>query len=90
MPTTTTKLSFAGVIIENTYLFTCHHVRRRSTDPHPVVHQEISNHKMVKFADQQIVLSRQKRQIPQADYRDYIVQQHMLTIHDLVNLNDQR
>jgi hypothetical protein len=80
-------LSFAGFIITDTYLLTCHHVQRRSTDPHPVVHQEISNHKKVKFAEQQIVLSRQKRQLWRIPQQTLMQQ---ADYENLVNLNDQR
>ena len=91
---------FAGIILENTYLLTCHHVTRRSADPHDQVHQEISSHEKVKFADQQKVLSRQKRQlwrIPQQQFggkQPFMQQQQPSQSHqdfeDLSHFNDQR
>ena len=90
---------FAGIILENTYLLTCHHVTRRSVDPHDQVHQEISSHEKVKFADQQKVLSRKKRQlwrIPQQQFgkQPFMQQQQPSQSHqdfeDLSHFNDQR
>jgi len=88
-----------GIILENTYLLTCHHVTRRSVDPHEQVHQEISSHEKVKFADQQKVLSRKKRQlwrIPQQQFgkKPFMQQQQPSQSHqdfeDLSHFNDQR
>ena len=81
---------FSGVILENTYLLTCHHVRRRSADPHDQVHQEISSHEKVKFADQQVVLSRQKRQLWRIPQQPFAQQQSHQDFEDLSHFNDQR
>ena len=50
-------------------------MRRRSADPHAEVHQDISSHEKVKFADQQVVLSRQKRQLWQIPQQPFQQQQ---------------
>ena len=85
---------FSGVIIENTYLLTCHHVRRRSTETHDQVHQEISSHAKVRFADQQKVLSRKKRQlwrIPQQSFLPQHQQQQIPSdLEDISHFNDAR
>ena len=81
------NIYFLGLILENTYLLKCHHVRSRSTEAHSEVHAEISSHPHVKFADQQIVKSRQKRQL----WR--IPQQTVMQpseFEDLSHFNDDR
>jgi len=45
----------------NFYHFSCHHVRRRSTEPHAETHKNIEDHREVAWAEQQVVKSRKKR-----------------------------
>ena len=48
-------------IIENSYLFTCHHIEKRSAHPHEETRSVLhSNHHII-HVDQQRVLSRKKR-----------------------------
>ena len=54
---------FSGHIVDNIYLLECHHIEKRSTEPHHEVHSEIKSHRLVKSADQQKTLTRKKRQI---------------------------
>jgi len=44
------------------YNFQCHHVHKRSADPHDGVHQSLDEHEHVHHVEQQKVLSRRKRQ----------------------------
>jgi len=46
---------------ENYFLLHCHHVNRRSPDPHTATHQDIEDHKHVNHTEQQKVISRKKR-----------------------------
>ena len=58
-----TKITYiSGVIIENMYLLECHHIEKRSIEPHHNFHTELTSHRLVKFAEQQKILSRKKRQ----------------------------
>ena len=89
-----------GVIIENTYLFECHHVEKRSVEPHSSLQAELTSHHLVSSADQQKILSRKKRQLnffgqmsrgmgmrmPQRQQ----VQQASTNFIDLMHLNDDR
>ena len=50
----------------NFYHFSCHHVRRRSTEPHGETHKSIEEHQEVVWAEQQVVKSRRKR-IPEPE-----------------------
>ena len=75
------------MVIENTYLLKCHHVRSRSTVPHVEVHAEISTHPFVKLADQQIIKSRQKRQLWGLPQQPVIQPSEF---ENLAHFNDQR
>lgn len=78
------------MILDNTYLLTCHHVRRRSTDPHEESHAEISSHEKVKFADQQKVLSRRKRQLWRIPQQNLAGGGQHVDFEDLSHFNDPR
>ena len=79
--------NISGLVIENTYLLKCHHVRSRSTVPHVEVHAEISTHPFVKLADQQIIKSRQKRQLWGLPQQPVIQPSEF---ENLAHFNDQR
>eukprot|EP00093_Oithona_nana_P005555 05555.XXX_231746_225773_1 [CDS] Oithona nana genome sequencing. len=81
-----------GVILENTYLLTCHHVSKRSTEPHLEVHTDLNTHSKVSYADQQVVKSRTKRQLwtrprPPQQQQSFPPQTQF---DDLSHFNDQR
>lgn len=57
-----TFLFVAAKIFDDTYLFTHPRVAKRSTSQAHDVHKEVASHKLVHWAEQQKVLSRQKRQ----------------------------
>jgi len=46
----------------NLYQFRCHHVRRRSTEPHDQAHETLAAHEAVSWTEQQKVKSRDRRQ----------------------------
>ena len=82
----------SGVILENTYLLTCHHVSKRSTEPHLEVHTDLNTHSKVSYADQQVVKSRTKRQLwtrprPPQQQQSFPPQTQF---DDLSHFNDQR
>ena len=52
-----------GHIVDNIHLLECHHIQKRSTEPHHEHHSKIESHRLVKSADQQKVLTRKKRQL---------------------------
>ena len=80
-------MHFSGLVIEKTYLLKCHHVRTRSTEPHTAVHSELSSHPFVKLADQQIVKSRQKRQLWRLPQQPVM---QPTEFEDLAHFNDER
>ena len=80
-------LCISGLVIEKTYLLKCHHVRTRSTEPHTAVHSELSSHPFVKLADQQIVKSRQKRQLWRLPQQPVM---QPTEFEDLAHFNDER
>jgi len=55
-----------GQIVDNTYLLVCHNINKRSISPHHEFHLELESHPLVKLAEQQKVLKREKR------YRDIV------------------
>jgi len=63
-----------GEIIDgsNIFHFTCHHVRRRSTEMNEEVHAGIENHESVVWAEQQVAKSRQKRVGQWGGYQQYL------------------
>ncbi|TRY74010.1 hypothetical protein TCAL_03361 [Tigriopus californicus] len=74
-----------GKILDGIFLFEHDHVTKRSANPHDGAHQSITEHAHVKWAEQQKVLSRKKRQMwrlpPPSQAQKY---------EDFLNLNDQR
>eukprot|EP00092_Neocalanus_flemingeri_P095630 GFUD01121667.1.p1 GENE.GFUD01121667.1~~GFUD01121667.1.p1 ORF type:complete len:124 (+),score=31.25 GFUD01121667.1:178-549(+) len=56
------QLQYEIIPGENLYLFLCHHVRRRSTEPHEETHKTIEEHEFVSQTEQQKVKSRNRRQ----------------------------
>eukprot|EP00092_Neocalanus_flemingeri_P033440 GFUD01036357.1.p1 GENE.GFUD01036357.1~~GFUD01036357.1.p1 ORF type:complete len:862 (-),score=191.63 GFUD01036357.1:334-2919(-) len=56
------QLQYEIIPGENLYLFLCHHVRRRSTEPHEETHKTIEEHEYVSQTEQQKVKSRNRRQ----------------------------
>ena len=73
-----------GLIIGNTYQFTCHAIRKRSI--HSEHHTGLNNHGSVKHVEQQKVLSRKKRQL----FRLNTPAPPQLHFEDLLHLNDNR
>lgn len=59
-----TGCSLHGEVIpgSSVFQFKCHHVRRRSTEQHDEVNQQLDSHHHVTWSEQQQVKSRQKRQ----------------------------
>eukprot|EP00088_Acartia_fossae_P058133 TRINITY_DN6795_c0_g1_i11.p1 TRINITY_DN6795_c0_g1~~TRINITY_DN6795_c0_g1_i11.p1 ORF type:complete len:903 (-),score=171.96 TRINITY_DN6795_c0_g1_i11:717-3425(-) len=56
------SLQYEIIPESNLFQFKCHHVRRRSTEPHPEVQASLESHEHVAWCDQQQVKSRSKRQ----------------------------
>lgn len=46
----------------NFFHFTCHHVSKRSTDPHHETHASIEEHEHVQWAEQQVAKKRRRRE----------------------------
>lgn len=81
------------------YLFECHNIEKRSSEPHHNFHTQLTSHKSVRSAEQQKVLSRKKRQMSmwpsmQQFQQPYRRQQVPATAQanyiDLMHLNDDR
>jgi len=75
-------------ILEDSYLFTCHHISKRSVVPHKELHSVLSSHKSVAFVEQQRILSRPKRE-PQF-FRLNTPAPPQLHFEDPFHLNDDR
>jgi len=56
------ELQYEIIPDDNLYLFKCHHVNRRSTEPHEETHKSIEEHEHVDYTEQQQVKNRRRRQ----------------------------
>ena len=74
-------------IFDDTYLLEHSRVSRRSVDPHAAAHAEVSEHPAVSWAEQQRVLSRQKRQLWRLPPPTLPPPEHY---ENDLNLNDER
>ena len=74
-------------IFDDTYLLEHNRVSRRSVDPHAAAHAEVSEHPAVSWAEQQRVLSRQKRQLWRLPPPTLPPPEHY---ENDLNLNDER
>ena len=80
-------LTLPAKIFDDTYLLEHNHVSRRSVDPHAAAHAEVSEHPAVSWAEQQRVLSRQKRQLWRLPPPTLPPPEHY---ENDLNLNDER
>ena len=78
---------FSAKIFDDTYLLEHNRVSRRSVDPHAAAHAEVSDHPAVSWAEQQRVLSRQKRQLWRLPPPTLPPPEHY---ENDLNLNDER
>ena len=77
------------------YLLECHHIKKRSTEPHLDFHTELTSHRLVRSAQQQKLLSRKKRQLNmwrsfQQPFQRQQIPQAQANYIDLMHLNDDR
>ena len=83
----TNATPISAKIFDDTYLLEHNHVQKRSVDPHDAVHSEVSEHPSVSWAEQQRVLSRQKRQLWRLPPPTLPPPEHY---ENDLNLNDER
>ena len=96
-------ISVTGFIVENMYLLECHHIQKRSVEPHHELHSKLISHRLVRSAEQQKLLSRRKRQVnmfgsqyspfqqfQQPYRRPQPQQQAQANYIDLMHINDDR
>lgn len=84
---------YQGHVIDQNYLLICHHVNRRSVEPHVATHSDLTGHRHVRNADQQVVLSRKKRQPPnlwRMQHQQPQLPPQQQQYYDSMHLNDQR
>lgn len=79
---------FTGKVFDDTYLFLHSGISRRSAEPHLDTHAQVTGHPQVRWAEQQKVLSRKKRQLWRLPAPP--IPEAPSSYEDVMHLNDER